>query len=52
MPTYTLKIALELFIEAMDAADDYEKEEALERLTLLYERRFEALMLRYIERFK
>lgn len=44
MPTYTLKIALELFIEAMDAADDYEKEMALERLMVLFDRTFKDVL--------
>ena len=37
MPTYTLRIALELFIEAMDAADNFDREQAIRRIVDLYE---------------
>lgn len=37
MPTYTLKIALELFCEAMDAADRYDRERAIRHIVETYE---------------
>jgi len=38
MATYSLRIALELFIEALDAADRHDRDDAIKRIVELYER--------------
>lgn len=36
MPTYSLHVVTEMFIEAMDAAEAYDREQAIQRLYDLY----------------